>query len=85
MRPSNLSRGIKRWLNGQMLAADLRPEPRFRGRILVVAPTIYVAILLLSYASLDLLESWEYSWTTPDLGFSFGLLLLGSLINPLIP
>ena len=48
MRPSNLSREIKRWLNGQILAADPRPEPRFRGRILAIAPTISVAVLLQS-------------------------------------
>ena len=41
-----LTVGSNRWLNGQIPAAVPRPEPRFRGRILVVAPTISVAVLL---------------------------------------
>ena len=66
--PSNLDRGIKRWLNGQIPAADPRPEPRFRGRILAVVPTNSVAVLLQSVGHVDLLEVWVYAWMTPDLG-----------------
>ena len=66
--PSNLDLGIKRWLNGQIPAADPQPEPRFRDRILAVAPTNFVAVLLQSVGHVDLLEVWVYAWMTPDLG-----------------
>ena len=38
--PSHHSRRINRLINGQRSAADPRPEPRFCGNILVVAPAI---------------------------------------------
>ena len=43
-------------LNGQRTAAEMRPEPRFRGRILAVVPAISVASLLGFVGHVDLLE-----------------------------
>ena len=53
---SHPDRGINRWLNGQITAADPRPEPRFRGRILAVAPADSVANLLEVVGHVVLLE-----------------------------
>ena len=82
MRPSNLSRGIKRWLNGQILAADLRPEPRFRGRILAVAPTISVVVLLQSIGHVGSSRRLGIFVDAPDLGLTFGF-SFWLLINPI--
>ena len=76
MRPSNLGRGIKHWLNGQMLAADPRPEPRFRGKILAVAPTISVAVLLQSVCHAGSSRKLGIFVDDSRSGLDFGLFLL---------
>ena len=59
--PSHHSRRINRLINIQRTAADPRPRPRFRGRILAVAPTIFLTFCFASYAQLELLEGGEYA------------------------
>jgi len=59
--PSHHSRRINCLNNGQRTAANLRPGPRFRGRILAVAPMISLAFYYASCAQLELLEGGEYA------------------------
>ena len=79
-RPSHHSRWIKRLINGQRTAADPWPEPRFRGRILAVAPTNSLPFCYASCAQLDLLESGEYALDQSRFGLPCNGLLNSSLI-----
>jgi len=72
MRPSNLGRGIKRWLNGQILAADPGQSRVSAAESWPLRQRFLLPFCYSLLAMLDLLESWGYSWTTPGLGFSLG-------------
>ena len=73
---------INRLINGQGSAVDPRPEPRFRGSILAVAPTISLTFCYAASAQLELLEVGEYILDRSRIGLH-GCGLLKTLFNPL--
>ena len=75
----------------QIAGSMARFLPRIRGHSRVSAAESWPLRqqILLPFcqsllATLDLLEGWEYAWTTPDLGLTFGL-FFWLLINPFNP